>query len=660
MPLPSALCPLPSPAVAMPSACVRYVLCFAVAACGCTATAQSLQDYAFQDNVRPILQQHCYACHGADDEVEGELDLTALADQKAIEKAFETWQRVVELVDAGAMPPDGQQRLTEQQKLQLRQWYQQRFVDSVEAHPGFFRPRRLSAHEYRNSLQSLLGFPLQVAVAQAEQTVAEDSLVMKLLPTDPPGPSGFTNDTSGNPLTTAIWDQYSYLVDNGLQKLFSPVHREQLEAYTGKIEGPWMTSEQATTLLRRFARRAFRREVSDDALAPSLATLNGKRGADLQAALQVEMKAILMSPMFLYRGLGMNIPTDVVHRVDDFELAERLSYFLWADLPDDELLELASEGRLHEQAVYEAQIDRLLAAPKARNLADDFCAQWFSLNEIDQVSNNPPVADALKSQPIDFLYYLFTADRPLAELIDSEVTFINAHTAKFYPQSRRQLQASPRQRGIEVQALPNQRVSLQETADRGGLLTMPGVLAMNRGPVLRGTWLLERVLGERLPEPPADVGQVPGNQRGENLTFRERFEQHRREPTCAVCHDKIDPLGFSLQAYGNDGGVLKSRQQGGRGAGQSLDTSGRLLSGESFEDFDGLKQILMTTQRERVIRQIVKQTMAFALARKLEVYDQPEVERIVKQLNENAGTFRGLVHQVANSLPFRETVKRNE
>src|SRR6056297_3029018 len=184
-PLPSALCPLPSPAVAMPSACVRYVLCFAVAACGCTATAQSLQDYAFQDNVRPILQQHCYACHGADDEVEGELDLTALADQKAIEKAFETWQRVVELVDSG------------------------------EAHPGFFRPRRLSAHEYRNSLQSLLGFPLQVAVAQAEQTVAEDSLVMKLLPTDPPGPSGFTNDTSGNPLTTAIWDQYSYLVDNG-------------------------------------------------------------------------------------------------------------------------------------------------------------------------------------------------------------------------------------------------------------------------------------------------------------------------------------------------------------------------------------------------------------------------------------------------------------
>src|SRR6056297_155507 len=657
-PLPSALCPLPSPAVAMPSACVRYVLCFAVAACGCTATAQSLQDYAFQDNVRPILQQHCYACHGADDEVEGELDLTALADQKALEKAFETWQRVVELVDAGAMPPDGQQRLTEQQKLQLRQWYQQRFVDSVEAHPGFFRPRRLSAHEYRNSLQSLLGFPLQVAVAQAEQTVAEDSLVMKLLPTDPPGPSGFTNDTSGNPLTTAIWDQYSYLVDNGLQKLFSPVHREQLEAYTGKIEGPWMTSEQATTLLRRFARRAFRREVSDDALAPSLATLNGKRGADLQAALQVEMKAILMSPMFLYRGLGMNIPTDVVHRVDDFELAERLSYFLWADMPDDELLKLASEGRLHEQAVYEAQIERLLAAPKARNLADDFCTQWFSLNEIDQVSNNPPVADALKSQPIDFLYYLFAADRPLVELVDSSATFINLHTAKFYPGDRRQLTQYQRRKGIEVEALPNQQIELQQNRDRGGLLTMPGVLAMNRGPVLRGTWILERVLGEHLGDPPANVGEVPANGRGENRTFRERFEQHRRRQTCAVCHDKIDPLGFALQAYGNDGGRINTSKKGKSNA--APDTSGRLPSGESFEDFQGLKQILVTTQRERVIRNIVRRTMAYALCRKLDRYDRPTVEKIVQEMDENDGSFGDLVHRIANSLPFRKTVKRSK
>src|SRR6056297_1547006 len=143
------------------------------------------------------------------------------------------------------MHPADQPRLNEAEKERLRAWYQQRFVRSVEAHPGFFRPRRLSAHEYRNTLHSVLRFSLDVAVAKAEQTVTEESLVIKLLPTDPPGPSGFTNDTSGNPLTTVIWNQYSYLADNGLDKLFSLPHRAALESYTGEIEDDWITPTQA-------------------------------------------------------------------------------------------------------------------------------------------------------------------------------------------------------------------------------------------------------------------------------------------------------------------------------------------------------------------------------------------------------------------------------
>ncbi|WP_442508131.1 DUF1592 domain-containing protein [Novipirellula sp. SH528] len=607
---------------------------------------------SFSESIRPLLKQHCVRCHGGGDEIHGDLDLTLLNNSTAIDAAFDTWQRAVELVDDGLMPPDDQPPLTDTEKRTLRNWYQERFVDSVEAHPGFFRPRRLSAHEYRNTLHAMFGFPLEVAIRKAEETLVEESLVMKLLPTDPPGPSGFTNDTSGNPLTTVLWDQYSYLVDNGLEKLFSTQHRNALQAYTGKVDGQWLTPTQAETMLRRFARRAYRRDVPDAKIAKSLSALEGKRDAALHDALRMELKAILMSPAFLYRGLHMNVATDVQVPVDDFELAARLSYFLWADMPDDELLDLARSGQLAQPDVIDTQITRMLASPKARNLAEDFGVQWFSLGEIDHVSNNPSLVHGLKNQPIDFLNYLFTQDRPLVELIDSRTTFINSHTAKYYGAERRQLVAHRRPVGVEVQALPNQKIQLNENLDRGGLLTMPGVLAMNRGPVLRGTWLLERIMGEHLPDPPANIGQVPENRPGEKLSFRERFEQHRSNPTCAVCHDKIDPLGFSLQAYDNQGKVA-ARTQG-------IDTSGKLPSGETFDDFRGLKQILVTEHRERVIRNIVRQMMAYALARKLQAYDRPAVEQIVADLLQNNDTYRDLIGQIVNSLPFRETVKQSQ
>jgi len=621
----------------------------------------------FERNVRPLLKQYCLECHGKE-ETNANIDFT---NTDLASPDFDLWQTVVGLINDGIMPPADEPQPSADEKAKFSVWYQ-KLIESVPPHPGFFRPRRLSAHEYRNTLHSILGFPLDVVIMEAEQTVVEKSLVMKLLPTDPPGPSGFKNDTSGNPLSTVIWDQYSYLIDNALERLFARNHRDALEAYTGKISGKFMSLEQAATLIRSIARRAYRRPVDDASLETAFAAIDGKSGAALNRAVRVELKTILMSPKFIYRGLLMNVPRDSRQPVDDFELAERLSYFLWANMPDDQLMELAEKGQLHRADVYQAQIDRMLASPKARSLAETMGVEWFSLNEIDNVSNNPPVADALKRQPIDFLNYLFADDRPLIELIDSRTTFINPHTAKYYPSDRRQMKKYKKQKGIEVEAVHNQKITLEATLERGGLLTMPGVLAMNKGPVLRGTWILERVLGEHLPDPPANVGQVPANRRGENLTFRQRFEQHRSNPACAACHDKIDPLGFALQSYGPGGGYIKSPDytamrgkvsKKDRGKPQPdpkrIDTSGHLPSGESFEDYPQLKQILVTTQKRRVIRNIVRRTMAYALCRKLTVHDRAAVEDIVGKLDENDGTFGNMIHQIAGSLPFRETVVRS-
>ena len=600
---------------------------------------------SFETEAKPFLEKYCVDCHSDGDQAKGKVDLSTMTSTN-FEERFEHWESAIKRIMNREMPPEDSAQPTDEERQRLLKWYQAR-IDSVEPHPGFFTPRRLCATEYRKTLRSLFGFDLEVAIIEAEQTVVEKSLVMKLLQTDPPGASGFRNDTHGNPLTTTLWDQYSYLADAGLAELFSQKRRSMLEEITGPIPQTGIQLEHAEKLIRSFVPRAFRRNVADEKLDRIVSSL--EQSSDLEAATKTELKTVLMSAGFMFRGLLMEGETGKQQAVDNYELAERLSYFVWGDMPDAELLELASAGTLANPDVFAAQIERLINSPKSINLADDFASQWLTLDQVAKQSVNPPQAEALRSQPIDYMHHLFMDDRPLLELIDSKTAFVNPFTAKFYGADSKQMVRYRKQKGIEVEIVPNQKISLVQTKTRGGILTMPGILEMNRGPVIRGTWMLERILGEELPEPPADVGQIPANPPGKNLTFRERFEMHRSKPTCAICHDKIDPLGFALQRY--DGPNYKGNAD--------VDTTGQLPTGESFKDFAGLKQILVTSQSETVIRNIVKRTLSYALCRKLEIFDRPTVDKIVDELVASNGTYRDLVHQVATSLPFQQTVIRN-
>lgn len=611
---------------------------------------------SYQEEIRPFLQKYCVACHSGDDPA-GDADFTAMKSGDEVTAAFELWSKADDLLSRHKMPPDDEPQPSHQERLVYRQWYRHTFVDAVEARPGAFRPRRLSATEYRNTFRSLFGFDLEVAVIEAEQTIAEKSLVLKLLPTDPPGKSGFRNDTYSNPLNTQTWELYSYLVDFALEELFSSGRRAQLGRLAGEMPKGDFTFLHAETLLRRFIPKAWRRTVPEQQLAEIAGAV--RHEPDLIAATQRELKAALMSPAFMYRGLLMPREPGLQQPVDVFELAERLSYFIWADMPDDELGRLASEGILDESL--HQQVDRMLDSPRAENLATDFAMQWLALHEIDHVSDNPPYREALKSQAIDFFKYLFAEDRSLMELIDSDTTFVNPLTRKFYLPDTDQMGRYRKPKGIEIEIVPNTRITLEQTLGRGGLLTMPGVLAMNRGPILRGVWMLERIMGEHLPDPPANVGQVEASIPGEELSFRQRFAQHREEASCAICHDKIDPLGFSLEAYDDAGRFLfakdnsRKRPKRRQTVVEDIDTTGQLPSGERFADFAELKQILLTSQREPIVRNIVKQLLAYALCRQLELYDQPTVDAIVTEMLSQDGTWRDLVHAIVSSLPFRET-----
>lgn len=620
--------------------------------------------HSFEAQVRPFLEQYCFDCHSGD-EIRGEVNFDGIESEKDVEESFELWESVIGHLRSQTMPPEDatQPRRDESEKVEA--WILG-FIKGIEPRPAVFRPRRLSVSEYRNTLRSVLGFDLSVDVIKAEQTVSESSMVVKLLPEDPPGKSGFKNDTHSNPLSSVAWDQYSCLIDAAVEELFSLARREQLERLAGDLDGEFVSEQQAQVLLRKIVPRALRRDIREERLAPMFDRLSGKRGRDLTAALKLEIETVLMSSSFLYRGLLIERQTDGRQPVDSFELAERLSYFLWSDMPDETLLAAASNRSLLDPEIYRIQVERMIDSTKSRRLADGFFAEWLSLNEIIHVSNNPPVSSALFSQPIDFVNYLVRENRPLTELINSQTAFANSFTAKMYGSDSKQLVKQRKETGIEQKAYPNQVIQIRSAKERGGILTMPGILAMNRGPILRGTWVLERILGETLPDPPANVGQVPPNKRGQTLSFRKRFEQHRQQASCALCHDKIDPIGFALEAFDQNGEYRmaagyrprRSRKSDGdsRPTLESIDTSGRLPTGETFDGIHDLKQILVTTQRESVIRNIVERMMAYALCRQLTAHDYGVVTSITQKMLRDEGTWRNLIHEIVNSILFKETI----
>ncbi len=621
----------------------------------------------FTERVKPILEESCCECHSKAGDQEAGIDFEQIENLLDIRQNFKLWQRVIRVINAGEMPPSDRQPLTDKDRQTIQQWHKRQFVPSLTTNAGAIKPRRLSVHELRTSLRALFGFELEISVFEAEQTVIEKSLVLKLLPTDPPGPSGFTNDTSTRPFTEPFWDQFSIVIEYGLEQFFSKDNEKQLSKIVGPVTTNGLDHSQASALIQYFYEQAYRRPPPASLVERSQSKVDQLEGEELMIALRREIKTVLMSPGFLFRGIiaggkvakaleGTQPGTRV--RIDPHEIAERLSFFLWGMPPDDELRRHANAGSLLQADIYRAQMKRMLVDARGKNLADRFAVEWLTLDEISKVSNNPPVSHALRQQPIDFISYLIQEDRPLTELIDSRVTFANPHTSKYYPGDRKNLPAYRKDRGIEVEIVTNSRLKLQATPERGGLLTMPGILAMNRGPVLRGTWILERILGTHLPEPPANIGQVPPNQPGNKLSFRKRFEIHRDQPACAKCHDQIDPLGFALQRYKLDGTYLNDQSA------QSLaiDTSGKLPTGENFTNFPELKRLLTTDRREQVVRNLVERMLSYALCRELQWHDQGTIEEITQLMTSPplsdqdevpTGTFQELIWQVINSVPFQ-------
>ena len=426
------------------------------------------------------------------------------------------------------------------------------------------------------------------------------------------------------------------------QDALSRLQREVLAVKVG--EGAEATAA-AARILTPIISRVFRRDVDPaHVLAYSnFVNLAMGQGESFARGMQVSLSSILVSPRFLFRVEGNRGSQDGVRDIDPYELASRLSYFLWSSTPDDRLLSLAFSGDLAKHRVLESEIERMLIDPKASGLVEGFASQWLNLRNLDEVTPAPKfdfsdsLRESMKTETSMFFEEVMRRNRSITDFLDGKFTFVNEELAEHYD--------LPNVSGPEFRL-----VSLVNTP-RYGVLTQGSILTLtsqpNRtSPVIRGKWIMENILGTRPPDPPEDVPEIDEKkaESGES-SFRKQLEIHRESPICASCHNHMDPLGFGFENYDAIG---RFRVKDGE---FDVDPAGILPTGEKFEGTEQLVAILRSRERE-FARVLTTRMLTFALGRGLRYYDRCAIDKILVELERDKFRFHSLVKQVVFSDPF--------
>ncbi len=406
----------------------------------------------------------------------------------------------------------------------------------------------------------------------------------------------------------------------------------------------------ARKILASLTRRAFRRPVTDADVNPLVSFYErGRREGDFDYGIQNAIEAMLVSPDFLFRieRDPQNAGPGAIYRLNDFELASRLSFFLWSSIPDDRLLDLAEQRKLSDPAVLQQQVSRMLDDPRALAFVSNFGGQWLHLRNLETSRPDPdrfPTFDeglrlAFRQETELFFESILRENRSIFDLIDADYTFINERLAEHYD--------IPGIYGSQFR-----RVRLNDP-NRGGLLGQGSILTVTSYPnrtsiVLRGKWVLENLLGAPPPPPPPDIPDLkPHGKDGRQLTMREQMEAHRANPVCASCHARMDPIGFALENYDGTGRWRT------KDAGSDIDASGKLPDGTKFAGPVGLKKILLSGHRDEFATTVTDKLLTYALGRGLEAYDNPSVRAIMREAAQEDYRLPALITAIVKSRPFQ-------
>ena len=406
----------------------------------------------------------------------------------------------------------------------------------------------------------------------------------------------------------------------------------------------------ANRIISTLARRAYRRPVTDADVQSLFGFYNeayAKRG--FEAGIEKAIQALLVSPHFLYRVEfdPASVGASGVYRLTDLELASRLSFFLWSSIPDDELLDLASQGRLKDPAVLERQVRRMLTGPRSAALATNFAGQWLRLRNISGALPDdvifPNFSDNLRQDVVKetelFFQSIVQENRSIMDLLTADYTFVNERLAKVY--------GIPNVYGSEFRRVPLADENRRGLLGQGSIL-MATSYSDRTSPVGRGKWILENVLGTPPPPPPPNVPALKENGvDGKLLSMRERMTAHRANPVCASCHARMDPLGFALENF-DAIGRWRTRAEGG----QAIDASGAMPDGTPFNGPAELRKLLLRNP-EQFVSVVAEKLLIYALGRGIEDYDAPAIRRMVRGAAPSRYSFAALVVGLVKSTPFQ-------
>ena len=621
------------------------------------ALGQAITSY--EQDIRPLLAAKCFSCHNTGT-TKGGVNLDNYKELGRVIEDGSFWLKVVDQIKTRAMPPKSEPALSLSEYDKLVDGLNGILQQSLKQQsPGHVVIRRLSHSEYHYTVMDLMNVDFDARA---------------YFPSDGSGGGGFDNQGGALFFTPLKLERYydaageiigqAYSDELKWRQLVPVVYKQHwweqfgnwvkdllFEQYD-EINAPEVAAMRVVTPL---ATKAYRRFLTDD--EKQMLSQLFRRVYDTKdsianpqrfdESIAETFKSILISPNFLYK-VEEEPDKPGPYDLNNFELATRLSYFLWSSMPDDELIGLAYAGRLQDTLVLEHQVKRMLSDPKAKRFAENFSTQWLGITKL---LDSQPMADekmfpgfsgairqGLYRETVEYFYYVLTRSRNMLELINSDYTFLNKELAEFY--------------GIDgVTSEDLQRVVLQDSS-RGGVLGMGSVLAstsfpMRTSPVIRGKWVMEQLLGISPPPPPPQVAPFnEDKQVHEQLGLRKILEAHRAKPECQSCHQKMDPLGLGLENFDPTG---RWRTTYGKAP---VDASGVMADGRAFTGPYELK-VLLLAERSKIARNLSSRMLSYALGRSILFTDEPALQRLDNTLLNNHFDPQPFLIELVKSYPFR-------
>ncbi|MEX1042208.1 MAG: DUF1592 domain-containing protein [Pirellulaceae bacterium] len=588
-------------------------------------------DEAYEQRVLPLLERHCVDCHGASKPEQGlrlagdgsnEI-MAALRDIKSLDLIAER------LRSQTMPPPDVEHPLSKAERETLLGWIDGQIDRSLgtDRNPGRVDIRRLTKVDYRNTIRDLLGIDFDTTGFPSDDVA-----------------HGFDNLAEVISLPPLLMERYA----DAAEELAAQWLKRELAADPAKMPSAETSPRQlAVQILLPLQERAFRRPTTELEKHYLLTFFDRLQQEEFtyEETMRACVTRILISPPFLFR-IEQDGPIGQDRPLDDFELATRLSYFLWSSMPDDELWNLAQQGALQTGDQLQRQIHRMLQDPKTRQgLVENFAGQWLQTQRVRVIRPDrtefpqfdEELRQAMEGETLALFESIVRENRPVTDLLDADYTFLNERLAKHY--------------GIDgVQGPAFQRVSLKDLPRRG-ILTQASILAINShptrtSPVLRGKWIMEALLGTPPPPPPADVAELEAVK--VEGTLRERLELHRSDARCASCHNRMDALGLAFENY-DPLGTWRTTDEN-----LPVDPSGELDEGQAFNHPLELIELLRDTQTAAFRKNLVERLLVYASGRTLGMYDRLPVRQITTRVGNEEDRLVSLIEGVVNSDLFRQ------